>query len=157
MKREPNLPRFGRDQSFPETSLSAYFPPGARARASVEPRLAPSAAVVALVAALDRLEETIDAETSGLEAHRRVDLAELNSRKSRSLLELTRLGRGLTASPDPALRERLARLQGKLKRNQTVLKLNLEAVREIGELLLGALGEAESDGTYGMPTRRGGA
>ena len=153
MKREPNLPRFGREQPFPETSLGAYLP-GTPARAPDETRLPPTAAVAGFLAALDRLEETIDLETSALEAHKPADIGDFNNRKSRSLLEITRLARALPPGAQPRLKMRLDRLHAKLKRNQTVLKLNLEAVREISDLLLGALGEADSDGTYAMPGSR---
>jgi hypothetical protein len=155
MSRESNLPRFGREAAFPEDSLGAYLPGrAATAPRPPEPRLPPPAVVAGFLAALDRLEETIDLETSALEKHAPADIADFNNRKSRSLLELTRLVRTLPPAAEPALRTRLAALKGKLLRNQTVLKLNLDAVREIADLLLGALGEAESDGTYGMATGR---
>ncbi len=51
-----------------------------------------------LLAALKRLEETVEAETEALLTRRRADHAALNRAKSQSLLELTRLTRGL----DPA-------------------------------------------------------
>jgi hypothetical protein len=154
IKREPNLPRFGREQPFPETSLGDYLPTGAPAPSSFESRLPPTAAVAGFLAALDRLEETIETETTALEAHQAANMADFNSRKSRSLLELTRLARALPPGAQPTLRTRLDRLRAKLLRNQAVLKLNVEAVREIADLLLGALGEAESDGTYDMPLAR---
>jgi hypothetical protein len=153
MNRESNLPRFGREPAFPETSLGSYLP-GARPPKVPETRLPPPAAVAGFLAALDRLEETVDLETTALENHQPADIGDLHNRKSRSLLELTRLGRTLPPGAEPALRGRLDALRRKLGRNQTVLKLNLDAVREIADLLLGALGEAESDGTYGMPATR---
>lgn len=156
IKRDPGLPRFAREP-HPEMSLAGYLPVGPERRETPRPQPLPSAPMTAFAAALDRLEETIDMETDALIAHRAADMEDINNRKSRSLLELTRLARALPRETGVALRDRLARLQGKLSRNQAVLKLNLEAVREIADLLLGALGEAESDGTYGVPLRRPGA
>ena len=142
-------PRPAPELGFPETSLGGYLPASRQAKAE-EPRIVPPASMIALEDALDRLEETIDRETATLEAHRSADLDEINRRKSHSLLELTRMTRTLPATADQRLRRRLDRLRVKLLRNQTVLKLHLSAVQEIASLLVGALGEADSDGTYGM-------
>jgi hypothetical protein len=54
----------------------------------------------------------------------------------------------------PAVTDRLAGLKDKLERNQAVLRLHLEAVREVAELLAKAARDADSDGTYSMPTHR---
>ncbi|MBN8995425.1 MAG: flagellar protein FlgN [Rhizobiales bacterium] len=97
----------------------------------------------------------MEEETEALRAHRHVDLDELNRRKSRSLLELTRLSRSLPSAPEARLKARLQALSVKLAENRDVLALHLGAVREISDLLVAALGEAESDGTYGMPAGRG--
>jgi len=136
---------------FPETSPGGYLGRGVKPPPAADPALPPAAALSAFASALDRLEEAIDEETAMLAAHRPADLAGFNQRKSRSLLELTRLSRTLPSSPDPAIKERLARLRDKLARNQAVLGLHLSAVREIGTLLVNAFGEAESDGTYAAP------
>jgi len=154
MKRDPSQSAFAAD-GFPETSTGAYFPAGARRAAAAQPApLPPSAAMSAFLAALDRLEETLDFETGMLRAHRPFDFEDVNNRKSRSLLELTRMARGLPAASRDLLAPRLKGLSSKLIANQAVLKLNLDAVREIAALLVGALGEAESDGTYASPFDR---
>ncbi len=102
-----------------------------------------------LLAALKRLEATVEAETEALLAHRPADHAALNAAKSQSLLELTRLTRGLDAeSLDAATAIHLARLRDKLARNQEVVALHLRAVEEIGETLAEAALRADSDGTY---------
>jgi hypothetical protein len=154
MRKPANLPQFGRDRAFPEESLGDYLPIAANQRRPEPSRSPPPAAFAAFAGALDRLEEIIDQETSTLEAHKPTDLPDFNRRKSCSLLELMRITRALPAAGDVGLRARLQRLRKKLERNQSVLKLHLDAVREIGDLLVGALGEADSDGTYGMPLRR---
>lgn len=154
MSREANLPKFGRDQSFPETSLGAYFPVAPSRRPAEPPRAVPPMASAAMAGALDRLEEIIAQETATMEARLPVDLPDLNRRKSCSLLELMRITRTMPAEPDGALKTRLDGLKTKLKRNRSLLKLHLDAAREIGDLLVGALGEADSDGTYGVPSQR---
>jgi len=141
---------------FPETSLGGYLPVlRNQAKSQEEPRSSAPVTLAAFSHALDRLEETIVEETEALRAHRRIDLEDLNRRKSRSLLELTRLSRGLPSPPDARLKARLQGLSGKLVENRDVLALHLGAVREISDLIVAALGEAESDGTYGMPPNRG--
>ncbi len=102
-----------------------------------------------LLAALKRLEETVEAETDALLALRPTDHAALNRAKSQSLLELTRLTRGLDpAGIDATTAIHLARLRDKLARNQEVVGLHLRAVEEIGDTLAAAALRAESDGTY---------
>jgi hypothetical protein len=57
---------------------------------------------------------------------------------------------------DPELTARLARLRDKLVANHRLLGLHLTAVREIADLMVGVLNEAESDGTYGLGRARQG-
>lgn len=102
-----------------------------------------------LLAALRRLEDTVEAETESLLARRPADHAAYNRAKSQSLLELTRLTRGLDPTEiDAATAIQLARLRDKLARNQEVVALHLRAVEEIGETLATAALSADSDGTY---------
>lgn len=108
-----------------------------------------------LLASLRRLEATVDAETDALLAHRPVDHDALNQRKSQSLLELTRLARGIDVDRlDAATSLQLARLRDKLARNQEVVAMHLRAVEEIGETLADAVRHAEWDGTYTARIRR---
>jgi len=134
----------------PEVSLGAYLPSAAkRAAAEAAPATSPTTAQAA-ARACDRLSETIERETAALEAHEPIDLDDMNRRKSQSLLELTRLSRLLTPDDAPRLSASLDRLRDCLARNQRVVELNLTAVREIADLMVGVVSESESDGTYGM-------
>lgn len=110
--------------------------------AGVDPALA------TLVSALDRLEELVDHETEALRLRAPLDLADINRRKSRSLLELSRAARGVDIGRSDALQARLDRLRVKLADNQGVLSLHLSAAHEVGAILDQALRDAESDGTY---------
>jgi hypothetical protein len=108
-----------------------------------------------LLASLKRLEGTIAAETEALLAHRPIDLEAVNRRKSQSLLELTRLTRGLDPEQlDAPVRDQLLRLRGALERNQDVVGLHLRAVEEISGIVAESIREAESDGTYSGHVRR---
>ena len=99
---------------------------------------------------LARLEEVIGEETMALEARHSIDLQEFNRRKSRSLLELTRIIRALPPKVmDDGVRLRIDRLRLGLVRNKELLRIHLSAAQEIAEVLAGAIGDAESDGTYG--------
>lgn len=109
---------------------------------SVDPALA------TLVSALDRLEELVDQETEALRLRVPLDLADINRRKSRSLLELSRAARGVDIGRSDALQARLDRLSVKLADNRNVLSLHLSAAQEVGAILDQALRDAESDGTY---------
>lgn len=114
---------------------------------------APSAGTVPgalLLGLLERLEDAIDQETEALSRRLPLDFEEMNRRKSRSLLELSRAARALPAALDGATLERLALLRGKLLRNQEVLGLHLAAAQEVASILGTALRDAESDGTYSI-------
>jgi hypothetical protein len=104
--------------------------------------------------AIERIEELLDEETGALKSYRAVDLLSFIRRKSHGLLELTRAARALRGyDVDPAIADRLRGLREMLSRNQAVLQLHFEAVREVAELLAKAARDAESDGTYSMPGR----
>ncbi len=105
-------------------------------------------ALATLISALERLEELVDHETEALRRRTPVDLADINRRKSRSLLELSRAARGLDLRRSDLLQARLDRLREKLADNQGVLSLHLSAAQEVGAILDQALRDAESDGTY---------
>ncbi|MGU3359005.1 flagellar protein FlgN [Methylobacterium sp. M6A4_1b] len=108
-----------------------------------------------LLESLKRLEATVTAETEALLAHRPVDQEAVNRRKSQSLLELTRLTRGLDpADLEPSLLDQLLRLRGALERNQDAVGLHLRAVDEISGIVADSIREAESDGTYSGHLRR---
>jgi hypothetical protein len=123
-------------------------PPRGRAQA-------PTATLTALLRAVERTEDLLDEETFALKDRRAIDLVSFIRRKNQSLLEITRAARALRDyEVDPVVTDRLAGLKSKLERNQAVLRLHLEAVREVAELLAKAARDAESDGTYSMPTHR---
>jgi hypothetical protein len=98
-----------------------------------------------------RLEEIVEQETTALKTRQAINLKDFNDRKSQALLELTRslrtLGTGGSVS-SPTLAVRVGSLKAKLAVNQAVLKVHLEAVREISTTLADAIRHAESDGTY---------
>lgn len=103
---------------------------------------------------IQRLEEVVEQETAALKTHTAVDLNDFNNRKSQGLLDLSRALRQLgEAARDPAVTTRLAALREKLAVNQAVLKMHLDAVREVSTIVADAIREAESDGTYSQAIR----
>lgn len=113
-----------------------------------------SAAVLMMLGLLDRLEETVAEETLALTQRRLVDFDEINRRKSRSLLELSRAVRALPDRAESALLHRLKQLRAALQRNADLLQFHLAAAQEVTAILGEALREAESDGTYSALTAR---
>lgn len=104
---------------------------------------------MALRNAAARLAQALDCETTALKERRPVDMGELSDRKNQCLLELSRISR--TVAPDaldPQLTALLRELRGKLEENRSVLKLHLEAVQEVADVLASVIRDAESDGTY---------
>ena len=129
----------------------------AHAAAAGRPGDAAPASFAAVFKAIARLEEAIDSETLALRNRARVDLNDFNARKSQGLLELNRALRQLDQPvTDAAVLAGLAGLRGKLDANRAVLRVHLEAVREIANLVADAIRDAESDGTYSPSIRAGG-
>jgi hypothetical protein len=102
--------------------------------------------------AVIRIERLLDQEAALLERHDVGALRELNMKKSRGLLELTRAMRelhGVDRSSwgfDPALL--LSRLREKLETNRKILEMHQKAAREVALVIARAIEEHESDGTY---------
>ncbi|HRO50522.1 MAG TPA: flagellar biosynthesis protein FlgN [Hyphomicrobium sp.] len=108
-----------------------------------------SAPVSMLEISLQRLEEIVDQETTALKQRETIDLKAFNDRKSQALLELTRWMRNMSGvEATPEIAARIGALKEKLLVNQAVLKLHLEAVREISASMADAIQQSESDGTY---------
>ncbi len=97
-------------------------------------------------AALTRLERALDEENTALSSFDPRNLAEISRIKTQCLLELQRPA-GLSRS-DAELPARLQVLRQKLELNRWLLHLHLEAAKEIASVIMSALREAESDGTY---------
>lgn len=98
---------------------------------------------------LARLEDIIDQETTALTGRGSIDLKDFNDRKTQALLDLSRVLKHLSNfKGDQALQKRLLVIQGKLAQNSRILKMHLEAVREISSTLTSAIRDSESDGTY---------
>lgn len=108
-----------------------------------------------LVKSLDRLEETLDLETSALLARDLSNLEEFNRRKSQSLLEISRLVRTVeSAALDETATKRLQVLKGKLEKNQEILERHMRAVQELANIVSNAIQSADSDGTYSAHVHR---
>jgi hypothetical protein len=139
---------FGAQGFAPRRAMHAT--PGAAQRA---PDGKGTSAMIGLVeSAIERLEEAVEQETAALQSRAAFDLKEFNDRKSRGLLELTRAMRLIDGTtPDPKVIARLSSLRKKLDTNGAVLRLHLDAVREIASAMTEAIQAADSDGTYSRP------
>ena len=105
--------------------------------------------LTALTNAVDRLEAVLINENEALASGNRIDLMETAGRKNQSLLELTRLTRGLGVEDlDDHTRERLVTLRRRLDDNGTVLARHVKASHEISAIMAKSIEDAESDGTY---------
>lgn len=132
----------------PEIDLGSYLPSRAAPPPRPQPRATP-AAIDAMHAALGRLEEIVAAEVAALVGSNPADFADINRRKSQSLLEITRLARAVPVGSEGELAPRLKTLGTALATDHRLLGLHLAASRQLSELMVNVLHEAESDGTYG--------
>lgn len=103
-----------------------------------------------LTQAIQRLEAILAGETNALRVNAGVNLAETSNRKNQSLLELSRISRGVDPrTVTPALKEKLDVLRWRLDENSRVLQLHMTATQEISNLIARHMANADSDGTYG--------
>ncbi len=108
------------------------------------------AARTAILRATARLNEIIERERDTLKASPSARLDHFNDAKSRCLLEITRAVRNIdTSTPDPHLQSELRLLREKLNENRNLLAKHLEAARKVSGIVMQALRDDESDGTYG--------
>ena len=141
-------------------ALGSIF--GAAGKRAGSPRASVAAAPPTVTPALsaflgigDRLEAVLDAETETLTRNLPADMTELGNRKRQGLLELTRsLRAALAMGPKDLIRDRLGRFATKLERNRAVLGTQLQAVREIADIIAHTIEESESDGTYSLRAGR---
>ncbi|AWM03145.1 flagellar biosynthesis protein FlgN [Bradyrhizobium amphicarpaeae] len=102
-----------------------------------------------LLAAIRRLESIVEEETVALATRQKIDFDDFSARKSRSMLEFVRLMRArMHLGGDVEVTEEIQRLREKLERNRSILEMHYDAVREIASVIVKAIKEAESDGTY---------
>jgi hypothetical protein len=109
----------------------------------------PDAARALVISVIWRIEGYLDEETAALQKLHAFDFKASNDRKSQGLVDLNQALRRLQ-KPDvnPELVARLEAFRSKLAANQRVIRLHLDAVKEIAALLSDAIQNAASDGTY---------
>ncbi len=122
--------------------------PARASEPAMDDRVVDTASQSTLLSALERLEDLVREETQALRAHADIDFAEISRRKSRSLLELTRIARAVPPRLDTGTLQRVRVLRDALEQNFELLGLHLAAAQEVGSILHSAIREAESDGTY---------
>lgn len=110
-----------------------------------------------LLAAIRRLESIVEEETVALTTGQKIDFDDFSARKSRSMLEFVRLMRArMHLGGEIEITEEIQRLREKLEWNRSVLEMHYDAVREVAAIIVKAVRDAESDGTYtGRATQDG--
>ena len=102
-----------------------------------------------LLASIRRLEGIVEEETEALSTGKKIDFDEFSARKSRGMLEFVRLMRArMHLGAEVEVTEEIQRLREKLERNRSLLEMHYDAVREVATIIVKAIKDAESDGTY---------
>lgn len=110
------------------------------------------AALTALMTAIRRALDVVEAETLALRDNASADLKVFEHRKSQVLLDLERARQAVPAyALTEDIKELLERLRLALQDNMTLLFRHLSAVKEISDLVAQSMLDAESDGTYARP------
>jgi hypothetical protein len=105
--------------------------------------------VLALLASIRRLAGIVEEETAALATGNKIDFDDFSARKSRSMLEFVRLMRArMHLGGEAEVTEEIQRLRHKLERNRSLLEMHYDAVREVATIIVRAIREADSDGTY---------
>jgi len=113
--------------------------------------------VQGLLSSIRRLEAIVEEETAALATGKKIDFDDFSARKSRSMLEFVRLMRAqMHLGAEAEVTEEIQRLREKLERNRSLLEMHYDAVREVASIIVRAIKDAESDGTYtGRATQDG--
>lgn len=107
-----------------------------------------------LTQAINRLEAVLAGETMALQAGDHAGLGDIANRKNQSLLELSRISRGIeVSSMSDGMRDRIGTLRSRLDDNRRLLELHIEATSEVAGLIAQSIADAESDGTYAVTSR----
>ncbi|WP_412057553.1 flagellar protein FlgN [Bartonella sp. DGB2] len=103
-------------------------------------------------AAIEGLGEVVDYESDILESNGNPDYNKINARKTRGLRDLNQAMGEVSVYLNDNMEESIARLlqglQKKLERNSDLLKIHLEAVSELSQMMQMAVRSEETDGTY---------
>ncbi|WP_297322661.1 flagellar protein FlgN [uncultured Bartonella sp.] len=109
-------------------------------------------ALTRLAAVVNSLEEVVDYETGALERNENPDYNHINFRKTRGLRDLNQSMSEVARYFDNVVETKVETLLGglkkKLERNSELLKIHLEAVGELSDMMQEAARERETDGTY---------
>ncbi len=130
-------------------ALPVHLPDAGGEMTSSPAQAAASDEVLGLLGAIRRLESVVEEETVALETGKKIDFDDFSTRKSRSMLEFVRLMRArIHLGAEEQVAAEVQRLRQKLDRNRKILEMHYEAVREVAAIIVRAIKEAESDGTY---------
>ena len=103
---------------------------------------------------LDRLKLVVLEETDTLTAGGGSFHGQFTERKNQLLRDLLIAQRACGGSrAAAALAPKTRTLQKLLARNQRLLKAHIDAVREVSAIIVDAIRQAESDGTYSRPSK----
>jgi hypothetical protein len=109
----------------------------------------PEASYQAFFRVVDRLDQLLDEEITGLRGGGALDLPGLTQRKRQCYLELDKLMRSFEGTiPSQDIINRLSSFRIKLDENGNVLRLHLQAAQDITATIVRVMQESESDGTY---------
>jgi hypothetical protein len=140
-----------------EVALPVHLPDAGGETSENAPDFARAEEVRGLLAAIRRLVSIVEEETVSLETGKKIDFDDFSMRKSRSMLEFVRLMRArIHLGGETEIAEEIHALRDKLERNRAVLEMHYDAVREVAEIIVRAIREAESDGTYSAATAQDG-
>lgn len=132
-------------------SIAAVVPAnGRRAAPQMRPAAThPEASRALVLSVIKRIESYLEEETTALQTSLDFDFKASNDRKSQGLVDLNQALRRLPKSDlDADLKARLEVFRKKLAANLKIIRLHLDAVKEIASILSDAIQDAESDGTY---------
>lgn len=105
-----------------------------------------------LLVTVEQLEQVIEEEINALQAQEIPDFNEINNRKIRLLRDIEKRQKNFLQfnkeGKNQEIFDKLEQIKPKLERNQYLIKMHLDAVSELVELLKAKAAALEADGTY---------
>jgi hypothetical protein len=101
---------------------------------------------------IDAVLKIVEEETAAIRASGVAEIEKYSERKGQALMSLNRfLAAGFPLSSNDAVVSKLAALRKALDVNRSLLKIHIDAVNEVSQIIVRCVQEAQADGTYAQP------
>jgi hypothetical protein len=101
---------------------------------------------------IDAVLKIVEEETAAIRTSGVAEIEKYSERKGQALMSLNRfLAAGVSFSSTDAVVSKLEALRSALDVNRSLLKIHIDAVNEVSQIIVRCVQESQADGTYAQP------